>query len=233
MLQYHFYADQARLDSTLAQLIADTITQAIAQRGQASIALSGGKTPTGMLQRLRQYPLAWEKVLITLADERWVEETHRDSNARFLQTTLLQGPARAAIFLPLKNAALTPHEGQTQCEKVLAQLPNALDLIVLGMGDDGHTASLFPHAPELNVAMHALTRSAAISPQTAPYLRMTLTAPYIAQSRHVILHITGASKKQRLDSALAADAPMPHLPIRTLLDLIQTKKQVFWTDEVF
>jgi 6-phosphogluconolactonase len=230
MLHLTSYPTKVELDTALAQFVAEKVTQAIAARGKAVIALSGGRTPMGMLTKLRQLPLPWEKVLVTLVDDRWVEENHPDSNARLLREALLQDHAQAATFLPLKNSAPSPHEGQMECETHLSQLPAKLDVVILGMGEDGHTASLFPEAPELETAMYGEQRCAAISPQTAPHLRMTLTAPYISQSRTVILHITGTSKKQLLQEMCAEDAPKPYAPIRRVFAFIRTEKYVFWAE---
>jgi 6-phosphogluconolactonase len=229
MLPTHNYPSKVALDTALAQVIAEKITEAISARGHAFIALSGGRTPTGMLTTLRQFPLAWEKVSVTLVDERWVDDTHPDSNARLLRETLLQDKAKGATFVPLKNVAVSPHAGQTACEHQLSQLPAKLDVLILGMGEDGHTASLFPLAPELEHAMQSRQRCAAISPQTAPHLRMTLTAPYLAQSRTAILHLTGLNKKTLLQH-IYTDPTKPYAPIRRVWDAIKTEKYVFWAE---
>lgn len=223
-------ADRTSLDIALAQFIAHAVSEAITIRGHAAIALSGGRTPLGMLSLLGAFHLPWENVTITLVDERWVNEDHPDSNAGMIRKILLQGAAQAAKFLPLKNTAPTPHIGQPECEANLSALPAKLDLVILGMGNDGHTASLFPLAPELEEAMHSHQRCVATSPQTAPHLRITLTAPYIAQSREIVLHLTGADKKQILERLLAKDASLPLAPVRRVFDLIRTEKYVFWAE---
>lgn len=229
MLNEAVYADLPALNQALAEAIATILKNAIQERGSAYIALSGGKTPLPMLHILSQFPLAWNKVTITLVDERWVDEKNTDSNAALLKQSLFQNQAKEATFIPLKNAAATPHKGQIDCEQALSVLSSQLDLIVLGMGEDGHTASLFPKAPELISAMTTLTRCAAINPQTAPHLRMTLSASYLAQSRHVFLHITGVRKKALLNDWLKIDAPEPHAIIRQVLDLIPIEKTLFWS----
>lgn len=230
MLNEEIYADLPTLNHALAKAIATIIKEAIQERGCAYIALSGGKTPLPMLQILSQYSLAWDKVTITLVDERWVDEENTDSNAALLKKSLFQNQAKEATFIPLKNAAPTPHKGQIECEHALSTLSNQLDLIVLGMGEDGHTASLFPKSPELISAMTTLSRCAAINPQTAPHLRMTLSASYLAQSRHVFLHITGLRKKALLNDWLKIDAPEPHAIIRQVVDLIPIEKTLFWSN---
>lgn len=230
MITYHDYPDKAELDEALADMLAQTIKAAINARGHAFIALSGGRTPLGMLRKLSLLNLAWEKVTITLVDDRWVEETHSDSNALLLHTSLLQNFAQSAHFISLKNEAATPYAGQISCEKALSQLPEKLDAVVLGMGEDGHTASLFPEAPELETAFTTHARCAAIDPKTAPHLRITLTAPYLAQSSKLILHITGDNKKALLNTLFADNVSKPYAPIRRLFDLAKTEKYVFWAN---
>lgn len=230
MLHYHHYADTTALDTALAYFIANTLNQAIEERGEAYVALSGGKTPVSLFIQLRKMPIAWQKVRILLVDERWVDPTHSDSNTHLIATHLLQDAAAEATFISLQNNTATPHIGQSYTEIALADLPVQLDIIVLGMGEDGHTASLFPEAPELEAAFKTTARCAAITPITAPHLRMTLTAPYIAQARKILLHITGQSKKRLLNQWLADNASQPNAPIRRLFDLVQTEKYVFWAE---
>lgn len=230
MLTFHDDDNKNGLDIALSHLLAETILEAIKLRGKAFIALSGGRTPVNMLNTLSQHNLPWEKVMFTLVDDRWVEETHPDSNTGLIRTAFLKNYAKSAHFISLKNEAPTPYEGQPVCEKILSQFPKHLDAVVLGMGEDGHTASLFPRAPELETALTTSERCAAINPQTAPHLRITLSGPYIAQSSKLILHITGEKKKSLLQKLLAPTAPQPYAPIRRVLDLAKMEKYVFWAE---
>lgn len=226
-LQWHIGATRDALDAELAGFVADRLREALAARGTASLAVSGGRTPAGFLRRLGAMPLEWSHIHVTLADERWVPEEHADSNARLVRETLLTGPASQAHFIALVSNADNATMGQPEIEQRLAALPWPLDVIVLGMGDDGHTASLFPHAPELEAAMVSSARSAAISPVTAPHSRLSLTLSALTSASNVLVHITGESKRQLLDAALAQSAT-PLLPIRRVLDAT-IDAHVFWT----
>lgn len=226
---FHDYRTSAALDEALAAFVAARLDEALALRGVASLALSGGRTPAGFLRLLGTMPLDWKNITVTLADERWVDETHPDSNARLLQETLLTGPAAAARFVPLYNGTSSPATGQSECEANLANLPWPLDVVVLGMGQDGHTASLFPQAPQLQHALTTSARCAAITPVTAEHERMTLSLAALANARCLIVHLTGADKCTLLDTMLAQTAgeTAPPLPLRRVLDAHSFMPHVF------
>lgn len=223
---WHDYPDTTVLDAALAAAVASRLSEALAQRGTASIALSGGRTPAGFLRLLGQQALDWSRVHVTLADERWLPDTDPASNARLLHETLLTGSAAAAKFVSLYSGTASASTGQAQTEASLAALPWPLDVVVLGMGDDGHTASLFPQAPQLQHACTTSDRCAAITPVTAPYERLTLTLQTLASARNLFVHITSQSKRQLLENALLADAAP--LPIRRVLDAFPNSAQVYW-----
>ncbi|QLI80698.1 6-phosphogluconolactonase [Chitinibacter fontanus] len=227
-LQWHEFSNKEALDQQLALTIADELKQAIAQRGQAGLAVSGGRTPAGMFKALRNINLDWSRVIITLVDERWVQADHADSNERLTRENLLQDAAAAATFVSLVNQAATPHEALAEIEARLASLPKPIDVVVLGMGDDGHTASLFPNAPELEAACASTQLLAAVTPPVAPHQRITLTLPSIVCSRKVIVHITSDSKKALLLDAMATDVAISEqYPIRRVLDQVP-QADVFW-----
>lgn len=225
----HDYRMTDALDEALAAFVAARLNEALALRGAASLALSGGRTPAGFLRLLGAMPLDWKNIAVTLADERWVPATHPDSNARLLQETLLTGPAAAARFIPLYNGANSPTTGQSECEANLASLPWPLDVVVLGMGLDGHTASLFPQAPQLQHALTTSARCAAITPVTAEHERMTLSLAALANSRCLIVHLTGADKCKLFDTmqAQTASETAPPLPLRRVLDAHSITPHVF------
>lgn len=224
-LQWHEETDTTSLDACLAEFVAQRLREALALRNQASLAVSGGKTPAGFLRKLGNMALDWSRVTVTLVDERWVPAEHADSNARLLRETLLNGPAAKAGFIPLFNAAPTPSAGQALCEQQLEKLAWPLDVVVLGMGDDGHTASLFPQAPELEIGLTSATRCIAMTPVTAPHPRISLTLSAIVSARNLLLHLTGQGKRHVLETTLAA--PAPGLPIRRVLEAAPLT-HVFW-----
>lgn len=222
------FPDAETQSSALAAEVAKRLTQAVGARGSALLAVSGGKSPVRLFQLLSQTELPWQAVTVTLVDERWVDADHADSNARLVREHLLVGEAAAARFLPLKNAAATPEEGVAECNAALAKLPLPFDVVVLGMGDDGHTASFFPQAPGLAAALDTSSpmRCAGVRPQTAPHPRMTLTLRVLQESRWLVLPLQGESKLRTYRRALE-DGPVELMPVRAVLRQTQAPIEVW------
>jgi 6-phosphogluconolactonase len=144
-------------------------------------------------------------VRVTLADERWVPGDHPDSNAGLLRQHLFQGPAAAAGFVDLYSPAASTEEGMAQTEARLHDTLATPDVLVLGMGDDAHTASLFPGSPGLEEALDPASERLSfpgVAP-SAPQTRITLSRAYLSRARQQILAIQGAGKRQVLETALA------------------------------
>src|SRR5258708_9187905 len=148
------YADIETLSRELATLIAGSLAAAISARGLASLVVSGGRSPVRLFEILRTQPLDWDRVCIALADERWVSPEDPASNERLVRDFLLKDHATSARFLGLKNGAPTPDLGAVSAWETFARVPRPFDAVILGMGDDGHTASLFPHSPNLSSALN-------------------------------------------------------------------------------
>lgn len=225
----HVFADGAAAAENLARRIGAVLGEAIAARGVAGIALSGGRSPRPVLEALSGLPLDWGKVVVTLVDERWVAPDHADSNERLIRETLLTGAAAKARFVAMKNDAADAYAGAAACEAVFAALPWPLDIVLLGMGEDGHTASLFPEAKELAEGLSTQARVLAMTPPAAPHQRMTLSAGAIVDSRHIFLQIGGAAKKAVYDRALAG-GPVEELPIRLALCQDKVPVEVWISD---
>ena len=211
----HLFVDGKLAATDMARRIAVVLGDAIAARGVATIALSGGRSPRPVLEALSGASLEWDKVVVTLVDERWVAPDHADSNERLVRETLLQRAAKAR-FVGMKNDAADAYAGQAACEAALTELPLPLDIVLLGMGEDGHTASLFPEAEELAEGLTTNALTIAVTPPAAPHQRMSLSAKAILKSRHIFLQIGGAAKKSVYDRALAG-GPVEELPIRVAL----------------
>ncbi len=228
-LNFHSFADPDELAEHLAALIADLLRRAIKARGRATLVVSGGSTPKPLFLALAHQDIDWARVTVTLADERWVDTTAADSNERLVRRYLLRDQAGAAKFIGLKNKAATAGEGEEECAQHLAGIPRPFDLVILGMGGDGHTASFFPGAGRLpeSLDMEPGRDCLAISPPNAPHERMTLTLPILLNSRQIIIHITGPAKKKVLEQA-RADGPATEMPIRTILRQQQTPLSVYW-----
>lgn len=225
-IQLHPFPDGDAVASALAQAVADDLRAALATRGQASIALSGGTTPRRFLQALSRQPLDWANVTVTLVDERWVPDDHERSNARLVKQHLLQHEAAAARFVPLHRATDTP---EAALAEVGAALPASLDVVVLGMGGDGHTASFFPGGDRLAEAMDPAT-PATVLPMRAPGAgepRITLTLPVLRDAGRLYLHIEGGEKRQVLQQALSGHGIGAGYPIRGLLQGLRAPLQVY------
>ena len=218
--------------SALAASIADGLRAALAERGEASLAVSGGKSPIALFEQLRTQALDWSKVSVVLVDERCVAHDHADSNTALVRQHLLQGNASQARFATLFDtvpADLDDAALQAMVETAnqhLSELTFPLDVVVLGMGEDGHTASLFPAAPGLDNALVSPGPIAWVRPTTAPHARLTFTLPVLLMARHVHLPLSGEKK---LDVyAAAKKAANPALPISLLLNSPACDVQV-WT----
>ncbi len=219
----------AALEQSLINSISEKLIAAVNSKGSASIAVSGGNTPRPLFAALSQEPLPWDKITVTLADERWVATTEDDSNEKLVRNVLLQNLASQAAFLPFKNDASTAAAGQPALAKELTAL-GPVDVLILGMGGDGHTASLFPCCDELGEVMKTDNPQPchATTPKTAPYERMTMTLSWLLKSAHIMLHITGQSKFSVLTDALENPTTAP--PIGQLIQQAQQPVSVFYTD---
>jgi 6-phosphogluconolactonase len=212
------YADMDTLSRELAAQLAHSLGAAIAARGLASLVVSGGNTPVRLFEILRTQPLDWSRVCIALADERWVDVKDAGSNERLVRDVLMKEKAAAARFLGLKNGAPTPDLGAVSAWETFARVPRPFDAVVLGMGDDGHTASWFPGADNLDEAIDFGARSLVLPMRApaAPEPRLTLTARVILRARALALHIEGADKLETLARALGP-GPIVQMPIRAAL----------------
>lgn len=229
MPEFKEFNDPSSLAASLAATVAELLRTGIRKRGGASLAVSGGSTPVPFFAALSEQELDWQQVTITLADERWVDPAETDSNEHLVRRHLLQNRAAAARFVGLKTAAPTAVQGEKECEARLAPVPRPFDVLVLGMGNDGHTASLFPQAERLGEALSPDSGQLclAITPPAAPHERMTLTLPALLHSRQIILHIVGPEKRAVYEQAMA-DGPVASMPIRAVLKQESTPVAVFW-----
>jgi len=219
-IRFDIRKDSVALADAAAAEAKEVLGAAIEATGAATFVATGGSTPGPIYDRLSQADLPWDKVTITLSDERWVDPASPDSNARMVRERLLQGPAAAARFLPLKGDAATPEEDANAAAGWLAALPRPIDLVFLGMGDDGHIASLFPHSPALAQGLDDETAALCIAvpcggDRAPPQPRLTLTLPLLKSARHIVLLFAGRRKFDVLEAALAADDPYLY-PVRAL-----------------
>ncbi len=190
------FEDKESMLSALVGRMTENIESAIKGYGYASLIVSGGSTPKALFQKLSSVSLPWEKVTISLVDERWVDVSSDESNEYLVQKFLLRNRAQRARFIGLKTGHAHAKDGVAECEKRLDALTLPHTVVVLGMGNDGHTASFFPHMPELQKAldMKSGVRCIAARSTKPPCERVTLTLPFLLNTRNLILHIEGEEK---------------------------------------
>ncbi len=228
-LDWHQFDGPEMLAHGLAAATAERLERAIDARGVASLVVSGGRTPRRLFEVLSGAALDWSCVVVTLADERWVASDHADSNEALVRQHLLQGVARDARLVGMKTPAAEPEAGQAECQRRLLAVPRPFDVVLLGMGLDGHTASWFPDAPDLAAALDTRTQSlcVAVRPAGQPLARMSLTRTALRQARWVGLHIEGQDKRQVLERALEG-ADCLHMPVRALWTDADSPPRVYW-----
>jgi len=221
----HGFKSPTLLAEGLALSVAKQLSDAIDAQGTATLVVSGGRSPVAFFQHLAKQTLDWSNVVISLADERWVPVEHADSNAGLIKRYLLQGPAAKAQFLSLYSASANLEQAAEQADRLLSELP-VIDVLVLGMGDDGHTASLFPNSPHLAEALQedGVRRCWPMLAPTVPRQRLTMSRALLASAKHKVLSISGQSKLTTLSTALAGD-DVAAMPIRAFL---QPTLEIYW-----
>ena len=209
------FADREQLAAHLASDVASALRNCLAAKGQATLAVSGGTTPKLFFEKLSRMELPWRDITVTLVDERQVPETSERSNARLVRAALIQNKAADARFVPLYD-----NPGADQLAP--------LDAAVLGMGNDGHTASFFPGGDNLIEALDPATPKRIVT-MTAPGAaepRLTFTLPVLTGAGLLVLHIEGPEKRKVLDQALA-DGPIADMPVRAVLRA-KTPLTLYW-----
>ena len=221
----HTFKNPMVLAEGLAQAVAEQLNEAITKQGVATLVVSGGRSPVAFFQSLIKQPIDWSKVVVSLADERWVPVEHADSNAGLLKKNLLQGPAAKARFVGLYNVAASLEAAAEQADRTLAELP-PIDVLILGMGDDGHTASLFPGSPNLTQALQLdnARRCWPMLAPTVPHQRLSMSRSLLASARNIVLSIQGQAKLNTLNEALGG-TDIAALPIRAFL---QPTLEIYW-----
>lgn len=226
------HADAATAARELAQQTADRLRAALKTRGRASLVVSGGRSPIAFFHALAAANLEWSDIWVSLADERWVPPSSPDSNEKLVRENLLTGHAAAAHFVPLKTEAAAPEAALDDRTHALAAMPRPFDVLVLGMGDDAHTASLFPGAPGVEQALRpdATPATVAIDPRTpgANHRRISLNLAALLDARHIALLLQGAGKRGVLERALLAGVTFD-MPITAILHQSRVPVEVHWS----
>lgn len=220
----HKFADANAQASALAEAVAMQLRDALAERDAAWLAVPGGQTPWQFLEALAQHALDWPRVNITMTDERLVPMDDARSNSRLLRESPIgRVPAR---FVPLAVG----QGDRADLAALEKQLPQRFDAVVLGMGTDGHCASLYPDADVIAAALRvdAGERLMRMHTPSVPEPRVTLTLPQLTATRALYLLIRGAAKQATLDAALHGTAPFAQAPIRAVLAHAPAVPQIFW-----
>ncbi len=229
MHQITEFSSRDILDNEFASTITNILASAIKANGKASIAVSGGSTPKGLFSILSKSDIDWSKVTITLADERWVNLDSDASNTRLVHENLLQNNAANAKFFHLKQGDELTED--TLCDLNVAARSSLLplDVLILGMGEDGHTASLFPCSDEITQGLAIDNEAALLSvqPKTAPHQRISFTFASLIKSKNTFLHLCGENKKTVLTQALSGNDEF-EMPIRAFLQHPSLQTEVVW-----
>nr|WP_241016334.1 6-phosphogluconolactonase [Paraburkholderia sp. Ac-20336] len=217
VIELHAFDDQRAQSEALAQAVGDALHASLAAQAAATgtpaplvrparpamLAVSGGSSPRPFLQTLSTQAFDWARIAVTLVDDRWVPETDSASNAQFAHATLLRNAAKDATFWPLVDTTqdLHAHVAALNADPRFAAVP---DVAVLGMGEDGHTASIFADAPEWDHAITTAERFVAVHPGAAPHARVSWSMSALKEVKQLFLLIAGPRKMDVLNTATAA-----------------------------
>ena len=205
------YPDRQSASEAAAVRLAQSLAQQLDAGNRASLVVSGGSTPLECLQILSGAKLDWPRVTILPSDERWVPPDHADSNEGMIGRQLLRGTAASAHWLPFYRPNRDPEAAAAAISDDLLSLPRPFDAVLLGMGEDGHFASLFPDYMGLQAALDPASDRLCVPVQTkgSPHPRISLTLAALADSRGILLLMFGEAKRRVFDSALNGSRKYP------------------------
>jgi 6-phosphogluconolactonase len=226
----HRFANAAAMTEALALDITGALQDGLAAGRGASLAVPGGRTPVALFERLSRAELDWDDVWVTLTDERWVDTTNASSNEKLVRDHLLRDLAAEANFVGLKNASADARAGAHASWSSVAEIPRPFDFMLLGMGDDGHVASLFPASPGLAVALDTAQppRCIAMTAPVEPRQRLSLNLRALLDSRRIAVVITGKEKWATYERA-RVHGPASEMPVRALLQQQNVPVSVYWS----
>lgn len=196
LIDRRYFDDPRKLADSVIHFIETSLLESLASRNFASLVLPGGKTPCLFLPQLSKLNLPWQRIQLTLSDERWVSTTDIDSNERQLRDIFLKDLPCAPRFIPLKTDHAHPDEAMGVIQSQLAAMSLPFDLAILGIGEDGHIASLFPGMSLDSNDTHLCQVAA---PPAAPSLRISLSFRILIEARQIAFVIHGKSKRRLLD----------------------------------
>lgn len=229
---YYELMDFSRRDELVEDLsnkIMNSLSQAVATKGFATLVLSGGTTPRKLLKELSLVDFDWERVRVTLVDERWVDASSEKSNEKLLRDYFFINYAKKARFYHLKTDGKYAKDSLAGLNVTLETLSHELDVVVLGMGLDGHTASFFPNCNGLEFALNTNDLICATTASVEPKERVTLTRSYLLSTKNLFLHIEGKAKKGIFLKAATSD-DMMQMPIISMMRQETPLMEVYYAD---
>ena len=218
---------------SIAGRIEETLGAAVIRNGKALFAGSGGSTPSPVYSRLAQADIGWDRIAVTLVDERYVPETDPDSNARLIKDVMLQGPAAQATFIPLYHSEVTVDRAAAVAGHRLAAAGGRFDAVLLGMGEDGHICSMFPGSPTLKTLLSPTLKPTVLGVPhgrdgMAPSLeRISINLPYLASAGRVILGLKGSAKRSVFEREAGGDPATQ--PIAAMI-AAKVPLEIVWTE---
>jgi 6-phosphogluconolactonase len=227
MINSQKFADRAAASTAAAKRIAAQLESRLQRDSTAALVVSGGSTPTDCFTELSKISLGWDRVRVVLSDERWVTAGDPDSNESLVRATLLVNAARKAQLLPVFDDDLTIEQRCEQLDAEIRALPAPFAVTLLGMGEDGHFASLFADADNLEQGLDADGALLCIPVATAasPLRRVSLTLAALARSDEILLLVFGEQKRQVFETALQA---RDSYPVAALLALEHPPITIYW-----
>lgn len=224
-MQRRTYPDIESLSQGFADFAAAALRDTLSRKPQATLVVPGGGTPRHYLPALVKCQLPWDRITVTVSDERWVDTNDEQSNERLVKQCLMQHLPKHARFVGLKTAHDNPFDAIETIHQRLDRLPLPVSLTVLGLGEDGHIASLFPGMnPNLLSAHHCV----AVTPPVAPSLRVSLSLKMLANSERIALVVAGEKKRRLLDK-LTRD-PDSKIPFTWLSQLANSNITILEAD---
>lgn len=224
-MAHHAFPNGDALARNLANDVAAALERRLAAEGAAGLVVSGGRTPAAFLRELASRELDWSNVIVTPADERCVAADDPASNLRLVREAFANAPASLATLVDIDATAIG---AAARWNEALVRIPRPFAAVILGMGDDGHFASLFPGMPGLAAALDLCNTANVVEgiAPVEPRARLSLTLPTLLDTELLVLHVTGDAKLATLQLASCPGSPL-EMPVRALLEQRRVPLEIY------